>query len=240
MPVAKWEKDETVAIVTMDNGENRHNPDFTETMLTIFDELIADESVKSMVLTSSDPKNWSLGVDLQWMMEHVGKKDFDSISKWLHHHNEVFKFCLMAPFPTIAAVTGHAFGNGAMLAGACDYRFMRSDRGYMCLPEVDINIQFTPSMIEWMRKAMPYHLFMDMKWSGRRVGAEELAEHHVIKKACPGPEETLAEAVAFAKGFTKPRQTLAEMKKRTYKHITDKMENEDAQYLDPPVFMFTP
>jgi len=240
MPVAKWEKDGTVAIVTMDNGENRHNPEFTKTMMQIFDELVADEEVKSMVLTSSDPKNFSLGVDLTWMMEKLGAKDFDAISKWLKDHNEVFKFCLMAPFPTIAAITGHAFGNGAMLAGACDFRFMRSDRGYFCLPEVDINIQFTPSMIEWMKKALTYQLFVDMKWSGRKVGAAELEKNNAIKKACASPEETLKEAVEFARTFTKPRQTLTEMKKRTYKHITDKMDNEDNQYLDPPVFMFTP
>jgi hypothetical protein len=30
------------------------------------------------------------------------------------------------------------------------------------------------------------------------------------------------------------------MKKRTYKHITDKMDGDDLKYLMPPVFMFTP
>ena len=240
MALVKWEKDETVAVVTMINGENRQNPTFTAEMMAIFDEIIADEEVKSMVLTADDPKFWSLGVDLEWMMKKFGEKDIDAISKWLYDNGEVFKFCLMAPIPTIAAITGHAFGNGAMLAGACDYRFMRADRGYMNLPEVNINIQFTPSMIEWMKKAMPYDLFIDMKFSGRKVGAVELEERHVIKKACENSEETLKEAIAFAKTFNKPRKTLGEMKKRTYKHIIDKMENEDPKYLDPPVFMFTP
>jgi len=240
MSVVKWEKDETVAILTMDNGENRMNPTYSEAMLKAYEEMMADEEVKSIVITSSDPKNWSLGVDLEWMMGKMGEKDMESISKWLYQMNDVFRAVLMAPVPTIAAITGHAFGNGTMLAGACDYRFMRADRGYMCLPEVNINIQFTPSMIEWMKKAMPYHLFLDMKWSGRKVGAKELEQHNVVKKACENTEETLKEAIAFAKTFNKPKQTLAEMKKRTFKHITDKMDNEDSKYLDPPVFMFTP
>jgi enoyl-CoA hydratase/carnithine racemase len=104
-------------------------------------------------------------------------------------------------------------------------------------------------MIEWMKKAMPYHLFIRMKWSGEKVGAAELEKHNVIIKACADAEETVKEAVAFAKTFNKSRNTLAEFKRRTYKHILDIMEKDDPQYFDykpeqvkegkPPIFMFT-
>lgn len=238
MSILKWEKDDNVAILTMTNGENRHNPDWTEAMLTAFDEIMADEEVKALVITADDPKTFNLGVDLQWMMEKQKEKDIEGISKWLIRNNDVFRFLLMAPIPTIAAMTGHAFGNGAMLSLACDFRFMRKDRGYLCLPEVDLGIMFTPSMIEWVRKAMPYPLFIKMKWSGMKIGAEELEQNNVILKACDNAEETVKEAVAFAKTFNKNRKTLEEMKIRTYKHITDKMDNEDIEYLKPPVFMF--
>ncbi len=238
--MVEWKKDDSVAILTMNNGENRQNPVFTEAIMKVFDEIVADEEIKALVITSNDPKNWSLGVDLAWMMEKQKDGDQQAISDWIINHNEFFKFLLMAPFPTIAAITGHAFGNGAMMAGACDFRFMRSDRGYMCLPEVDYNIQFTPSMIEWMKKAIPYNLFIDMKLTGRKVGAAELAEHNVIKKACKDIDETLSEAIAYAKTFQKSRKTMAEMKKRTYKHIVDKMENDDLEYIKVPIFMLTP
>jgi enoyl-CoA hydratase/carnithine racemase len=89
-----------------------------------------------------------------------------------------------------------------------------------------------------------------MKWSGEKVGAAELEKHNVILKACENAEETLKEAIAFARTFNKSRTTLAEMKRRTYKHILDKMANEDPLYFDykpeavkegkAPIFMFTP
>lgn len=41
---------------------------------------------------------------------------------------------LAPPMPTVAAVTGHAFGGGAMLGMAHDWRVMRTDRGYCPKP----------------------------------------------------------------------------------------------------------
>jgi len=250
MAIVEWKKDGTVAIMTMNNGENRHNPDFAAAFLSTYAEILADAEIKAIVLTSSDPKNFCLGVDIGWMMKAQGEKDFPGITKWLYQMGDVFTAMLMSPVPTIAAITGHAFGNGAMLAGACDFRFMRADRGFFCFPEIDLGIQFAPSMIEWMKRIMPYHLFIRMKWSGEKVGAAELEKHNVIIKACENAEKTLEEAVAFARTFNKSRTTLAEMKRRTYKHVMDKMANEDPQYFDykpeqikegkSPIFMFTP
>ncbi len=250
MAIVEWKKDGTVAIMTMNNGENRHNPEFAATFLSTYAEILADTEIKAIVLTSSDPKNFCLGVDIGWMMKAQGEKDFPGISKWLYDMGDVFAAMLMSPVPTIAAITGHAFGNGAMLAGACDFRFMRSDRGFFCFPEIDLGIQFAPSMIEWMKRVMPYHMFVRMKWSGEKVGAAELEKHGVILKSCENAEKTLEEAIAYARTFNKSRTTLTEMKNRTYKHIMDKMKNEDPEYFDykpeavkegkSPIFMFTP
>ena len=38
MAIVEWKKDGTVALLTMNNGENKHNPDFTKAMLNAFDE----------------------------------------------------------------------------------------------------------------------------------------------------------------------------------------------------------
>jgi len=250
MAIVEWKKDGTVAIVTMNNGENRNNPEWAEMMLYTYEEIICDSEIAALVLTSSDPKNFCLGVDIDWLAKSINENDYPGISKWLYRQNEVFRAMLMSPVPTIAAITGHAFGNGAMLAGACDFRYMRSDRGYFCLPEVDLGIQLAPSMIEWMKRIMPYSLFVRMMWSGEKIIASELEKHGVIVKACDNAEKTIEEAVAYAKKFNKSRLTLGEMKRRTYKHILDKMENEDPAYYEyrpdavkegkPPIFMFSP
>jgi Delta3-Delta2-enoyl-CoA isomerase len=166
-------------------------------------------------------------VDVDWLMSCFAEKDYKSIKGFLYGMNDVFKKLLTVPVPTIAAINGHAFGNGAILSCACDFRFMKADRGFFCFPEVDLGIPFLPGMIAFVKKAMPYYKFNEMKLSGRRVGATELAEHHVLEKACADEATLMQDAVAYAKTFDKKRGIFGEHKKRLHKHIVEAFEKED-------------
>ncbi|HNR89120.1 MAG TPA: enoyl-CoA hydratase/isomerase family protein [Spirochaetota bacterium] len=232
MAVVEWKKDESVALVTMTNGENRHNPDFVKDMLGCLEQIKADADIKAVVVTSNDPKNFCLGVDINWLGGRMGEKDMESIKKWMYGMNDVFKAFLLFPKPVIAAINGHAFGNGAIMACSCDFRFMRADRGFFCFPEVTIGIPFLPGMIAFVRKALPEYKFNEMYLTGKRVGAAELAQHGIIEKASAGQDELMADAVGFAKTLSLKPGIFGEMKKRKHKAIIDIMDREDPPYVD--------
>lgn len=155
MSIVTWIKEETIAILSMNNGENRHNLQFAEALNTALDEIVADVSVQGLVLTSSDAKSFSQGADVNWIMTRFQNKDLDQIKEFLYGMNSVFKKLMLIPMPTVAAVNGHAYGNGAILSCACDYRFMRADRGFFCFPEVDLGIPFFYGMNAILKKACP-------------------------------------------------------------------------------------
>ena len=232
MSLAKWEKDGNVALLVMDNGENRQNLDFAEQMLAIFEEIIADKQVRALVLTSSDAKNFSQGVDVPWLMERMQKQEFQTIKDFMYRMNDVFRGLLSFPMPVIAAINGHAYGNGAITACACDFRFMRSDRGFFCFPEVNLGIPFLPGMLAWVRKAIPEYFFEQMMFTGQRKTAEELEANHVILKACPDLDSLMDAAFTFARTLEKKRGIFGEMKRRKHKAIFDVMENEDPTYVE--------
>ncbi len=233
MDIVTWEKDKSVAIISMNNGENRHNLDFANSMIQTMDKILEDDEIKALVITSSDQKNFSQGVDINWLMGCQQNNDLDTIKDFMYRMNDLFKKVLLYPMPVIAALNGHTYANGAIFSCACDYRFMRNDRGFFCFPEVDISIPFLPGMIAWVRKAVPDYLFYDLKLTGRRVTADELEKNHVIIKSCAGLEELMEESINFAKTFNKKRGIFGEMKKRIHKSIIDIIDNEDPEYIEP-------
>ncbi len=232
MPVVKWEKDGQVAVVTMINGQNRHNKVFADEMLHTFDEILADKAVKAVILTSNDEKNFSQGIDVEWLWGLMGQQETETVKAFMRSMNELFKKLLLYPMPVIAAINGHAFGNGAILSCACDFRFMRADKGYFCFPEVDVGIPFLPGMISFVHKAIPDYKFYEMKLTGKRCTAPELEQHHVILKSCANLDELMKESLAFARTFQKKRGIFAEMKKRLHKAMIETIDTADKPYID--------
>ncbi len=230
MALIEYEKKEGIAYVTMNNGGNAHNLEFSKELNQILDQVAADPDVNAMILTSSDAKSFSVGIDVDWISKRFQEKDFEAIKEFMHNMNAIFKKLLLLPVPSIAAINGHAFGNGAIISCACDFRFMRSDRGFFCFPEVDLGIPFLPGMLAFVNKAIPRYKFNEMYLSGRRVGAPELSEHHVIEKASEDIEELMNDAVTFAKTFTKKKGIFSELKKRLHKDIIAVLDTQD-----PPV-----
>lgn len=237
MEILSWQKEENIAVITMSNGENRHNMDYADRMLQVLNEILKDISITALVLTSNDAKNFSQGVDVEWLMGRMNVKDTASIKGWMYKMNEVFKSLLLYPVPTIAAINGHAFGNGAIISCACDFRFMRSDRGFFCFPEVNIGIPFLPGMIAFVKKAVPYYKFNEMLLTGNRYTATELEKHNIILKACPDQDSLMNESIAFAKTLNKKRGIFGEIKKRLHKEIVGVIDREDSEFIEPLFLM---
>ncbi|HPC03838.1 MAG TPA: enoyl-CoA hydratase/isomerase family protein [Syntrophales bacterium] len=233
MAVLEWKKEGTVAVLTMTNGENRHNLVFVGEMLEALDAIERDKETTSVVIVSGDAKNWSQGIDLAWLAGRKNKGDLDSIREFLYGMNRIFRRILLYPMPVIACINGHAAANGAILSCACDFRFMRGDRGFFFFPEVNINIPFFPGMLGFLRKAIPPYKFNEMALTGNRYGAADLAAHNVFVKVCNGEEELKAETMAFAASMQKGRGVFGEMKKRMHREIIETMDREDPKIIEP-------
>jgi enoyl-CoA hydratase/carnithine racemase len=82
--------------------------------------------------------------------------------------------------PTAAALNGHAFGAGAMLAMAHDYRVMRVDRGFFCFPEVDIRIPFTPGMAALIQSKLTPAAAVASMTTGRRFGGTDALQFGIV------------------------------------------------------------
>ena len=87
-------------------------------------------------------------------------------------------------------------------------------------------------MIEFVKKAMPYYRFNEMKLSGRRVSGKELEQDHVIEKAYNSQEALMLGAMEYAKTFDKKRGIFGEHKKRLHKHIVHTIDTENKPLIE--------
>jgi enoyl-CoA hydratase/carnithine racemase len=228
MALMSWRREGTVAIITLENGENRHNPTFVAEILATLDAIEADEGACAVVITSNDPKNWSQGIDLEWILGCVpDPARHDEIRDFMHGLDKMFARVLTFPVPVVAAMTGHTFGDGAILACCCDFRIMRADRGFFCFPEVDLNIPFLPGMTAIVQAAVPEPFCTRWVLEGRRVGGAELVQAGVAMKAVEGADAVVAEAIAYAATFGKGRNVVRVLKQRMHASILEVFTRDD-------------
>jgi Delta3-Delta2-enoyl-CoA isomerase len=235
MALLEYTIDAHVAILTMNNADNRFNPIFLEAYLKALDDIQGLTDATTLVVTAADEKIFSNGIDLEWLVPVIQRKDAESAKRFFYLLNALFKRIVTYPLVTIAAINGHAFAGGAIMACAFDFRFMRSGRGFFCFPEVDLGIPFLPGMNALLKKAMPLYMVEEMQYTGVRLTAEACEAHHIIKKACP-IEDLMQQALAFAKTINKKRAVVAQMKARLNQPIVHAIEVEDVAYIESGQF----
>lgn len=180
-----------VFVLTLGDDENRFHPDRLTALNTALDEVEAADGPKAVVTTGAG-KFYSNGLDLDFMAANP-----DASEANLADVHALLARVLAFPAPIVAAVQGHAFAAGAMLTLAHDRIVMRADRGFWCLPEVDLGIPFTAGMNALIRGRLPIATAHDAMTTGRRYGGVDAAAAG-IAAATAGEGEVVDAAVALA------------------------------------------
>jgi len=209
MPVLT--RDGDVYLLNLGDGENRFTPEWMAGVSAAIDEVEHAEGPRALVTTASG-KIWSNGLDLDALLANPS-----GAGAYLAAVQSLFSRLLTLPAPSIAALQGHTFAAGAMLALAHDTRLMRADRGFFCLPEIDLGIPFTPGMAALIQARLPHQTAHDAMITGRRYGGHEALAAGIVS-AAPADHELLAASVAAARGLApKAGATLRAIRCEMYK-----------------------
>lgn len=155
-----------VLLVHLGDGGNQVTEDLLGALESALDRVAADESILGLV-TVGDGKAYSQGYDL----ELFGSLGGLELQAFVDRSVVLLGRFLTAPVPTVAALNGHAFGWGAMFALAHDQRVQRADRGWLCLPEVDLGLQFHPLQLSLIQAKLSAAAASESILAGRRWDA---------------------------------------------------------------------
>jgi enoyl-CoA hydratase/carnithine racemase len=159
-----------IAEVILDRPEalNAISTESARQLTEVCEELLIDNQLSGVVLTSSVAKAFSVGADLK---ERANFSDHD-LRRQRPVMQDAFGAVRNLPVPTIAAVEGYALGGGCELALCCDL-IVASVTAVFGLPEVGLGLipggggtQLLPRRIGWNRAA-------DLIFTGRQISAEE-------------------------------------------------------------------
>lgn len=199
-----------VRVVRMTNGENRFHPRLLDALEAVLGQVETDEGPGALVLTGSG-KFFSNGLDLDYMAANP-----DEAERTLARVHALFARVLGLEVPPIAAINGHAFAAGAMLAVCFDQAVMRLDRGWFCFPEADLGLPFTPGMNALIGARLSPPVAHEAMVLARRYTGPEALAAGIVADVVP-EDDLLDQAVARAAALAgKPRQAVAAIKRTLY------------------------
>ena len=219
MPI-QLERRDDLYVLEMVDGENRMNRRWLTAMSAALDEVEADTEAAALVTTGAG-RFYSNGLDLDWLLAD----DSEPMPQFVADVEHLLARMLALPIATVAACNGHCFAAGAMFALCHDFRVMRADRGFFCLPEIDIKIPFTAGMDSLILSTLPRVVARETMVTGMRIGGTEAAAKQIVHAAVPA-EAVLTEAVELAAEHGgKDRHVLSTIKRRMFAETIDHLSN---------------
>jgi enoyl-CoA hydratase/carnithine racemase len=208
--VPTLDRHDTVYVLDLGDGENRFHVDWIASVNAAIDEVEKADGPRALV-TAATGKFYSNGLDLDWLFAHA-----EHYQDYVNSVHELLARMLSLPVITVAALQGHTFAAGAMFALAHDFRVMRADRGYWCLPEADINIPFTTGMSALIQSRLTPQTAHEAMTTARRYGGLDAVAAGIVDRAV-GEGEVRESAVTLAAAMAgKAGDTLGTIKARMY------------------------
>ena len=188
-------KDEGVCIVKINRPTklNAMNIDVAKEIISTFQQLDKDDSVRVIVLTGEGDKAFSAGADIEYM----SKISADESEVYAKLGQEVTATIENVSKPTIAAVNGFALGGGCEVAMSCDIR-IASENARMGQPEVTIGIPPGWGGTQRLMRIVGVAKAKELVYTGKMIKAAEAKEIGLVNNVVP-LESLMDEVMSMAK-----------------------------------------
>ena len=211
------EKQGEVLVLRMDAGENRFGSDAIRLWNELLDEAESTPDPKALVTTGSG-KFYSNGLDLEYMQSGEIEP-----GAYVESVLAIMSRVLTFPAITVAAMNGHAFGAGAQIALAHDYRIMRRDRGYFCMPEINLGMYLHPGMTALIQARLPIQTAHEVIATGTRYSGEMALDKSIVDRI-EGEATVGSSAVELATSLAaKAAPVMSRLKAEMYPQVIEAM-----------------
>ncbi len=215
-----------VQILTLLNSENENTltTSVLEEFLQHLETLESTPGQQALVMTSDHPKYWCLGMNLNWFVTQTAQE----LTHFISLLEESSMRIAWLNMPTVACLTGHCYGAGAIMACAFDFRLMREDRGRFCISAINQRMPISGLLIDVVKLLPNAHAVNELLLTGKALGGVDCLPRNIVDAIYPS-EQLESAAVELANELVqKDRHTYTTIKRGLRRQLADspRMHNE--------------
>lgn len=155
-------------------------------------ELVADSSVRAIVVTGAGSRAFCAGADLK---ERQGFS-LEDVRHQVGLYRSELGVLDRSPKPVVAAINGVALGGGLELALVCDLRIAAA-HAVLALPETSLGIIPGAGGTQRLARVIGEGRAVEMIALGRRLSAEEALAWGLVNRVVPTGEDLLGATLAW-------------------------------------------
>ena len=223
------------SVATLLLNREHTNPidgEMLESLFGSLDQLKNDNSIKSVILTSSNDKIFSFGFNLPVLVQ-LEKPDFQ---EFFRSFNELCLRLYTFPKPLIASINGYAIAGGCILALCADYRIVSNSKLLMGLNEVKLGVPVPWAAMIILRELIENHLAEEVVLTGKLYSPEQLLHRGIVNEVCDHLNlESRAFQIAREMGanLNKSYQFMkVNMRQKTVDNIILDIENQNRKFVN--------
>lgn len=211
-----YEVENKIAKIGLDRPPiNAFSVPFLDAILSAFRKAAADESVRAVILYSTQDKIFCAGLDLDIILGRSGLEVREFLQKL---YIDLWDVQTKMGKPTIAAINGAARGGGMTLAISCDM-ILAANKATFGYPEIDLAVLPAIHFAHLHRVAGRYRAF-DLLFTGRTFDAEEAQTIGLVSRVV-SKDQLLDEAHALASTFAAKSPTAMRIGRAAFMHGCD-------------------
>jgi enoyl-CoA hydratase/carnithine racemase len=182
---------EHVARLTIDNPAKRNALDHE--ILDAFAATLGEIDARCLLVTAAGPV-FSAGYDIG----NLPREEFADRAEALvaHPFHEAIEALDAYPFPSVAALNGHAIGGGLELALTCDLR-VASEEARVGMPPARLGLVYSHTGLRRFVDAIGAPRTRELFFTARNIPARTALQWGLVNEVVP-PGELAREAVAYA------------------------------------------
>eukprot|EP01084_Bolivina_argentea_P054517 99965_1 len=158
---------------------NVWNPQFTQQFNSALHYAESIKGQKCLVITGTE-SFFSAGIDFKHFVNGLSNEMVQNSQLIRKQISSIFKKLLSFNMPTVAAINGHAFGIGLLIALCCDYRIMKKECGKLCMPAVKLSLTPNKAWRKIMPSKLPSDTIRTAMLTGKQYGSKQAFNAQII------------------------------------------------------------